>query len=325
MSDLQVAFPASVADLMPAYDDIPEDFRRNRGEARPWIRFQQDWFFRGLPGAVFTPKDGIDKATAMRHLAVIQGSFEPKHEHKEAAVAYLASLWLANPPVSPADVAAAALQPDSLADPDADRQAELAEGRTARQPRGSEPKMTAVYPIDLSAIRLGKGSHEDGPPPGDPNCELCLFEWFNVLVTPPNGGPHITDDCPPDVSKVLHIFGMRLNDALPNDRRQELVRFLPGPDQPSPLAGTRDDGLDETRSYMALDWLIRTYTPAWLDLAGLTAEATALRDLRRIVDLVAAQAAGPVVRDAQSKAAAAGDAAWAAAGAAARAAARDAA
>ena len=86
--------------------------------------------------------------------------------------------------------------------------------------------------------------------------------------------------------------------------RQRLVPFLPR------MVGTAGDGQDEARSYLALDWLIRTYTPAWLDLAGLTAEATALRDLRRIVDTVTAQAAGLLVQDARSEASAARDAAW---------------
>ncbi len=162
--------------------------------------------------------------------------------------------------------------------------------------------------IDVDSIVLAKGSHDGGCE----NPERCLFEWFNWLARREH-----TDDCPPDVSRVLHTFGMRLNDVLPDDRRQELKALLPRPDRPSPLAGTRYR-LDVTRSYMALDWLIRTWTPTWLDLAGLTDEATALRNLRRIVDLVAAQQAGPVVRDAQVKAAAAraaaGDAAWAALG-----------
>ena len=145
-------------------------------------------------------------------------------------------------------------------------------------------------------IRIAKGSHDDDCA----NPERCLMEWYNWLTR-----KFHTDDCPPDVSPALHIFGMRLNDALGDDRRQELKQFLPQNGTPSPLAGTRDDGHEEIRGYLALDWLIRTYTPAWLDLAGLTVEATALRDLRRIVDLVAAQAAGPVVRDARAKAAAA--------------------
>jgi hypothetical protein len=149
-------------------------------------------------------------------------------------------------------------------------------------------------------IVLSKGAH-----PADAECadpQRCLFEWYNWITRRAH-----TDSCPPGVSPVLHVFGMRLNDALPDDRRQQLVRFLPnGEDR---FAGTADDGKDEVRSYMALDWLIRTYTPAFLDLA-VPESAAALRDLRRIVDLVAAQSAGPVVRAASSKAAAAGDAAW---------------
>jgi hypothetical protein len=168
---------------------------------------------------------------------------------------------------------------------------------------------------DLKNITLAKGSHPEETC-GDP--ERCLFEWYNFLTRQLH-----SDECPPDVSPVLHTFGMRLNDALPDDRRQVLVTYLPN--GTSPLAGTRGDGLDEARSYMALDWLIRTYTPAFLDLAGLSAEAAALRDLRRVADMAAAEAAGPVVRDASTKASAAGDAARAAAGAAAWAAARDAA
>ena len=167
--------------------------------------------------------------------------------------------------------------------------------------------------IDLTAITLAKGNHDAAECAGG---QRCLFEWYNFLTRQRD-----TDACPPGVSPVLHVFGMRLNDALPDDRRQELKRFLPnGEDR---LAGTAGDGLDETRSYLALDWLIRTYTPAFLDLAGLSAEAAALRNLRRVADLAAAQAAGPVVREASTKAAAARAAARAAAWDAARAAAWD--
>lgn len=99
VDDLRIAFPAGVTDLMPRHEDIPEDFRRDRGEARPWIKFQLKWFFSGLPaGTKFSARSGIDRDAALRHLKAIQGSFEPKHEHKEAAVAYLASLWFEEPP-----------------------------------------------------------------------------------------------------------------------------------------------------------------------------------------------------------------------------------
>lgn len=148
----------------------------------------------------------------------------------------------------------------------------------------------------LDQIVLLSGSHKE-PAESCDNPEGCLFEWYSWLTS----GRH-TDDRPADVSPVLHIYGIRLNDALSDDRRQELRRHLPQPGRPSPLAGTYNDGLDEARSYVALDWLVRTYAPAWLDLAGLTTEAAALRDLSRIADLGAAQAADPVVRNARDKA-----------------------
>lgn len=91
--DLQVAFPANAVDAMPAMADIPEDFHRGWGDARPWVEVQRRWFFQGLKGVTVTARDGIDKTAALRHLSLIQGSWEPKHEHKEAAVAYLMSLW----------------------------------------------------------------------------------------------------------------------------------------------------------------------------------------------------------------------------------------
>jgi hypothetical protein len=62
-----------------------------------------------------------------------------------------------------------------------------------------------------------------------------------------------------------------------------------------------------------------------LDLAGLTEEAQELRSLRRIVDMVAAEAAGPVVRKAEQRASAAWSAARSAAESAAWSAARSAA
>jgi hypothetical protein len=96
----------ALAKLMPPMESIPEDFRRDRGEARKWIALQQQWFFCGLKGYEFISNPGIDKADALRHLGTIQGSFEPKHEHKEAAVAWLMSLWFEDvvPPKTDAPV-----------------------------------------------------------------------------------------------------------------------------------------------------------------------------------------------------------------------------
>ena len=92
LSDLDLAFPAKVSQLMPKYTDIPKEFtdfnRHNK-----WQQMVSDWFFCGLKDLKLAPKAGIDSKKAIRHISAIMGSFEPKHEHKEAACAYLLSLW----------------------------------------------------------------------------------------------------------------------------------------------------------------------------------------------------------------------------------------
>lgn len=95
VSDAMLAFPADVLEMMPAYEDIPKRFKSS---SDPFVRVQRDWFFSGLPnGFPLKPVDGVDLNEAIRHLSVIQGSFQPKHEHKQAGVAYLMSLWFRKP------------------------------------------------------------------------------------------------------------------------------------------------------------------------------------------------------------------------------------
>lgn len=92
LNDASVAFPADALDYMPKYEDIPEEFRNGTS---PWCDFQQCWFAMGLSRRFsFQPYEGVDPAKAFRQLRAIQGSFAPKHEHKVAAVGYLASLWM---------------------------------------------------------------------------------------------------------------------------------------------------------------------------------------------------------------------------------------
>lgn len=92
VTDAQMAFPASVlGPLMPAEEDIPEEFW---GTHNPWACIASSWFMHGLPANVeFHMKDGIDGQTAFDHLRCILGSYEPKHQHKIAAVAFLLSTW----------------------------------------------------------------------------------------------------------------------------------------------------------------------------------------------------------------------------------------
>ncbi|WP_427130368.1 hypothetical protein [Pseudarthrobacter sp. S9] len=148
----------------------------------------------------------------------------------------------------------------------------------------------------LNTITLDKGAHSDFE---SGHCAMEVVSWLAGLGF---------TDAPECASSVLRTFTINLNDQWGTEDRQRLVPFLPR------MVGTAGDGKDEARSYMALDWLIRTYTPAFLDLANLSAEAQALRDLRRIVDLASAEAAGPVVRAGREKA----SAAWVAARVAAR-------
>lgn len=87
VTEIDLAFPARALELMPAMADIP------KVDAK-WLAFQSDWFAFGLPDDTeMDLQPGIDGNEAMRHLRVIQSSYAPKHEHKVAAVAYLASLW----------------------------------------------------------------------------------------------------------------------------------------------------------------------------------------------------------------------------------------
>jgi hypothetical protein len=91
ISDVMLAFPADVEGVMPPWEEIPEEFRRGSNE---WTKLADYWFACGLAGTTqFYLKEGIDGETAVRHLRAILGSFQPRHEHKMAAVAWLCSLW----------------------------------------------------------------------------------------------------------------------------------------------------------------------------------------------------------------------------------------
>lgn len=93
LNPLEVAFGASrTAELMPAYSAIPAEFKDFNCPTK-WNRVVSAWFFEGLKNAKWKPKAGVDTRKALLHIKAILGSFEPKHEHKEAGVAYLLSEW----------------------------------------------------------------------------------------------------------------------------------------------------------------------------------------------------------------------------------------
>jgi hypothetical protein len=184
-----------------------------------------------------------------------------------------------------------------------------------------------IIALPKSAV-LSHGSHSTY---GEGACALEMADYLDrrqrgIRVKRTD----VLTDSPVCVSKVVAAFGRSWNDSLRTDA--DRTRLL-GPIVPLMLgtATTAED--EETRAWMATDWLVRTYTPTWLELAGLTAEADALRALDPVVDSATARASNEALSVARSKGdaardaarAAARDAAWDAARDAARAAARDAA
>lgn len=147
------------------------------------------------------------------------------------------------------------------------------------------------------------------------------MEWVAHLA----GESHT--DHPACVSPMLIEFCIGLNDALPDDQRQRLRPYL------TRTIGTVDDGLDDARRWMCADWVVREYTPAWLEVVpSLAADAAALRSLPPVLDVDDVVSATDTLRPARERATAvwyatwdaSWDNAWGAANSAARDAARDA-
>jgi hypothetical protein len=130
----------------------------------------------------------------------------------------------------------------------------------------------------------------------------CAMEWVSHLA----GEPH--SDAPTCVSPVLRAICITLNDGLPDAPRQRLRPYL------ARTIGTAGDGLDEARAWMAMDWLVRTYTPRWLRLAGLHTEADRLAGGAAVIDDASLQSSLGTLTDARQAARAARSDAFAAEG-----------
>jgi hypothetical protein len=119
-----------------------------------------------------------------------------------------------------------------------------------------------------------------------PDAGRCAMEWVSHLA----GEPHC--DAPRCVSPVLRALCIALNDGLADRPRQRLRPYL------TRTIGTAGDGLDTARGWIAMDWLVRTYTVRWLELGGLAAEAAALAGLPPLLDAGALPASLAVLGDA---------------------------
>jgi hypothetical protein len=159
-----------------------------------------------------------------------------------------------------------------------------------------------THHIELADIKLETGPHSEGSGQG------CLLEWVSIFAGVDYG------DSPSCTSPVLGAFGRSFNDGLDDVTRQRLVPFIPR------LVGTSGDkAADEVRGWMATDWLVRTFTVAWLRKAGLTDRAGEVAALPELTSSALATSALVTIEKARKAAAgdAARDAAWAAAWAAA--------
>lgn len=96
LDNLDVAF--GNVKHMPKWEVVPERFKRHGGTIHN--QFISKWFFSGVSQAEiseWTAKPGIDRMKALAAIRAVLTSFEPKHEHKEAACAYMLSEWF-DPP-----------------------------------------------------------------------------------------------------------------------------------------------------------------------------------------------------------------------------------
>ena len=94
---------------------------------------------------------------------------------------------------------------------------------------------------------------------------LCAMEAAAYIAREP------FSDHPQCVSPVIAAFMRSWNDALPSTERAMLLPLIP-----LTLDTKASQSVEERRSMMAIDWYIRVHTPAFLRLAGLTAQADTL-------------------------------------------------
>jgi len=161
---------------------------------------------------------------------------------------------------------------------------------------------------EVQGWRLRKGSHV--MPIGKADDPMaCVIEAVAYVAGEP------WSDEPKCVCPVIASMLRRWNDDMRSDdeRTRLLAPLIPR------LVGSRSTpGVQMRRSFMALDWMVRVMTPAWLDIAGLTEQSALLRELGELHDSASCQVATPAVKAASERAsaarAAARAAAWDAAG-----------
>jgi hypothetical protein len=102
---------------------------------------------------------------------------------------------------------------------------------------------------------------------------MCVMEAVAYLAGEPWG------DRPRCASSVIGALLRALNDAAPEDSRQALKAAVPW------VVGTSaDSAMEVMRSWMVMDWHVRTVPAAWLTLANCHADAAALAGAGEVRD-----------------------------------------
>lgn len=120
--------------------------------------------------------------------------------------------------------------------------------------------------LDLDTLVLERGRH------------AYADQGMNVLEAVSVIGGEKFSDRPRSVSPVIAAFLKDWNDELEDDARQELKKFIPR------IAGsvlTQD--IEEFRTWLTVDWLVRVQAPVWLNAADLREFAQALADQDPVV------------------------------------------
>ncbi len=127
---------------------------------------------------------------------------------------------------------------------------------------------------ELKAVTLQTGGHQtrkDG---------MCAMEAVAWIVD----GPHT--DAPECVCLIIGAYVRRLNDIMPDDRRQKLKLVLP-----SLVNSAGSKALELKRAFKITDVSIRTWFPIYFERIDRMDIANGLRNLAPIVDSESARAA----------------------------------
>jgi hypothetical protein len=168
----------------------------------------------------------------------------------------------------------------------------------------SKPKITLR---ELKLLKIAHGGHQDR------SNGLCVMEAVAWLA----GEKH--SDSPSCVCPVIGAFLRSWNDALPSD---DVRRRLLAPLAKKVIDTKATKEIEFARAMLCVDWFMREFAPAWLDLVpSLKAHADLLREAKPVQSYDDLERITAPLRAAQKDA----DAAWSAARSAAWSAARSAA